>query len=1448
MRLRILFTLILLLATPFGLYAQTKYGRIQTGRITNEQTRFIAGAAPDVSNGNIFKTNNGGTTTITNFLNGVDSQVITVNCGDANTTIQNNANIVTATAADITCTANKAQDFTYDASQTKWIQKPGGNSGGSPAGNNGDLQQKNGAVFGPGGENDDGSTFSTTRVFKANKDAIHCGPNPWFDVRCFGSTGSGQRTTGSINSGSARLTVASAIDFANGQGIVIYKAGALPKLTTPGQPIVTPLLANGATTWNYHVVAEDRAGGLTAASTAGTTTTGAAGLGYTTVAVTGATRTAGIATYTTSSAHNLTPGMTVQICGFNGTVCGGGGTDVFNGTKVVQATPTGTSFTTIDGSVADTTETISATVNFLSCNTLTFPNASYSGVSTLRYWIYRSQGAGAFSLVGLAEGIDPYFTDCGASKAIVKPAYVPATPLVSPQAGYLSSTILSGGGTTILTLAANAGTNATTQLVLHNDGPALLAAAAAAAANSNGGVVYIADPNPNVFSVIINALTDFNSISSSGNNMINLLVAGDMVINQPLVLRTGMKIEGAGKRNTSFMYQGGAWLTGTGAPVIYIPFRTSIELKNLFIQTTAGPYSSALYADSDSAGNGSNGIILDNVAFEGFNADGFAREVVLKGGFDYFVKDSVCATGSVGANTLPLPCFEFTNSSKALNNVAAQVPGRVIIERAFFNNSGISVSSGPNPGATPGDYNINGVLTETMYQPFLSIRPGVDGAGRFYLTDIIGADQASGPGTPMIQTSGNKVNTVSISGGSLLQNQPVLITDQTVPGLLVLKMHVATTNYGYTNNPHVTFHDNFMEISNQPLTLAGTGRAITPIVGFGAPSGCVVSAGGAVPVGTVTYVLTALDADGKESVNGPAVSITTTSGNQTVTCTVPALPSGAIGYAIYRSAGRSFTRSGVLTCVDGQPQVRTRSFVDRTAGTCGASLPLFNSAGTSILSSTGLTTFQNRTVSPTGFIATETAPSLTAARTQTIPDASGTYILDSTLASSVTTNASANIVNLLQPQISKVFDTFQLTAARPGPTSIGSNWTANSTGGGGGTLQLVGGGRAATSSSTSRASAFWNVGTFPNNQWAQATIATIGTNQHGPTVRSSGSTNPTYYTCIDGAGGEAIFKSVAGAFTSLASNAVAGANGDVVRITASGTNIACTVTSTSGITSSLFATDGAISSGAPGLTIGNGSATLTNFMAGGITLTGDLSLNGNQITGVSGNSGRIAESSGALGSGNLGMFDASGNIVDSGIAASSITTALSAITKATTAHTRMTLGEASASGVAVSAETSRADSGDHALLENLKKTSEQSVPERAILTGTYTNATTRASNVNGLSFTVSASRNYTAVCHLYYQGSGRTAGLDVTITGPASPISVFYSYDEGARTTLANSVASAFNTKLTGSSTIIAKTNLHATVTIGLRNGANAGTVQVQGSATGTGTVMVQAGSFCMVQ
>jgi len=58
MKNRILVSILLLLC-PFTLRAQTSYGRIQTDRISNKQIIIITGATPDVSNGNVFKTNNG---------------------------------------------------------------------------------------------------------------------------------------------------------------------------------------------------------------------------------------------------------------------------------------------------------------------------------------------------------------------------------------------------------------------------------------------------------------------------------------------------------------------------------------------------------------------------------------------------------------------------------------------------------------------------------------------------------------------------------------------------------------------------------------------------------------------------------------------------------------------------------------------------------------------------------------------------------------------------------------------------------------------------------------------------------------------------------------------------------------------------------------------------------------------------------------------------------------------------------------------------------------------------------------------------------------------------------------------------------------------------------------------------------------------------------------------
>src|SRR5262249_16295431 len=152
-------------------------------------------------------------------------------------------------------------------------------------------------------------------------------------------------------------------------------------------------------------------------------------------------------------------------------------------------TPTSTTFTTADGNVADGSETPTAGQGWVrACNTLTFPAGTFSGTGTLRYWIYRAQGAGSYAIAGVAIGLDPYFTDCG-GVAPTAPPYVPSTPPASPQAGYLATTIASGGGTTSLTLAANAGVTVSGATVLHDNSSALIAAMSAAA-NQGGGTVY----------------------------------------------------------------------------------------------------------------------------------------------------------------------------------------------------------------------------------------------------------------------------------------------------------------------------------------------------------------------------------------------------------------------------------------------------------------------------------------------------------------------------------------------------------------------------------------------------------------------------------------------------------------------------------------------------------------------------------------------------------------------------------------------------------------------------------------------------------------------------------------------------------------------------------------------------------------------------------------------
>src|ERR1700730_6557694 len=198
-----------------------------------------------------------------------------------------------------------------------------------------------GAEIGPlasgsGAQTNVPNIFTAQQNFDANFEAK--GPNPYFSLARYGGYGSSTNPpptiTCSINYGSTTLSCSGGSgDFLNGHGVVIPKAGAATTLTTPGQATVTPTyLLNGTVTYTYQVIAEDRQGGLTAASSAGQTTAGASTLGANNITFASCVRTNGVATYTSSAPHNLQSGAQVNISGFTGGVF-----DSCNGVKTIAS-------------------------------------------------------------------------------------------------------------------------------------------------------------------------------------------------------------------------------------------------------------------------------------------------------------------------------------------------------------------------------------------------------------------------------------------------------------------------------------------------------------------------------------------------------------------------------------------------------------------------------------------------------------------------------------------------------------------------------------------------------------------------------------------------------------------------------------------------------------------------------------------------------------------------------------------------------------------------------------------------------------------------------------------------------------------------------------------------------------------------------------------------------
>jgi len=1024
-----------------------------------------------------------------------------------------------------------------------------------------------GAEIGPiasgsGAQTNVPNTFTAQQNFDANFESK--GPNPYFSLARYGGYGSAGNPsptiTCSITSGSTTLTCAGGSgDFLNGHGVVVPKAGFATVLTTPGQATVTPTyLLNGTTTYSYQVIAEDRQGGLTASSTVGQTTTGASTLGANNITFASCVRTNGIATYTSSVPHNLQTGAQVNISGFTG-----GPFDYCNGVKTIAST-TSTTFTTNDGALANETNTTGTpTVTVMACNTLTFPSGSFSGINTIHYWIYRN-GA----LAGVAAGVDPWFQDCGSNVNGV-PSYVPTTPPGSAQPGYLVTTIVSGAGTTSLTLANAAGATVSNATVLH-DNSLNLKSAIQAAYSAGGGAVYLSN---GMGFVPFNAAMDLtNGLSNTFSFSVKIHTNNDFVIlNQPWILHGALDIEGEPHQTTSFSYVNGTQIAGNANPMFLIPQVNGVSGVHIsrLLLAPANIQQTGILTDSGTDGGGTAGLVLDDIDVNGNN--GLSHPLVFKGGFDYFINRGNCQNGA--STFTGSACLQLTNSSSAVTTTnPSQVPGRVKVNGLYFAGGAIDIDCNPNPlGASPSDFEFDTSIFESAVAPYLRFNCPSGLFNTISLRDIVEADSNVGFGTAIVDAqNGGNILSLLWSGGSVGNaGQPLFIAPTSAAGANALILDPPFFNPGNTS---------FVSMSGQGISAtgvisaAGSGRVIYGMPAPTAP-GVAVSSGGNVPVGSIPYTIQWMDIDGNLGTVSPAATAVTSSGNQTVTLTPPPAPGGAIAYVPYRNGAKAnVTAFG--NCVTGIVPAN-QAFVDASISVCGQSTaPGF--AGTSIVGPNGLSGPQLR-LTNNGSVASTIFPSgLAANRTFSIPDVTGYLPITSYLNSAYDTATRAN-------------------------GAIGANWTAATNAVNISSNNFVG-------TTSSNDVAFWTANPFSSSQFSQVTLTALNgtTDFPGVAVLLSGSAGSTQgYNCIENSTTIFLQKITGTTNTALTSTASAGAAGDILRLEAApGGALTCYKNGVATLT----ATDTTYSSGQPGLFLFGTVATSKNWSGGNLHPLAQLDL------------------------------------------------------------------------------------------------------------------------------------------------------------------------------------------------------------------------------------------------
>jgi hypothetical protein len=851
--------------------------------------------------------------------------------------------------------------------KTKNIQVGGSSTGGSSAGASGDVQINNGAGgFAAAGINDNGITVNVAEPTNINADFHAKGPNPSYDITRYGGyigpnvwVGNGTgATTGTINGGNTALTVASALDFVNGNGVLVLGAGAAPTLSAPSIVSATATAVVGSTTRTYALLAEDWFGGRVPGTTTAATSTAVATQGVQTASLSSCNRTGGVSTCTTSSPHNFQAASQVNI------LRGSTNDTQFEGTFTIVSVGANT-FTYNQIDVPDASGTLTHGSAQVGSRVILKWNPPASGDNTvLRTYIYMCTttcalpaNAANFTLEGVAIGNDGYFVDMGYSMGAVlgmNNGDVPATLPTTSSNRYLSTTITAGGGTTSLTLANAAISSVVGARVIHDNGPNILALCQSFPSNGGGhlaGTINIPVGTDPLFYFPIASNLDLTQCPSQ----LEIDLGTQAQFSGTLIPHSGMKLAGmtTGNRGQStqfFNMNTNAAIYGQAYPLIYMSAGGSganLSFEKLTI-LGSNTYQTLVYQDETTTAAGVTSLRFQDVHL---NAGATNSAYVLKGGFTYLWERGGWGNSPADFNGPPSVLMTFNCGP---GNAGQIMPSGLVGNNTYLFGGGLVVEmcgNGPG-GGQAGVAQLINTLIEGSYVPVVKVNTGNYGFN-LIATNVNYADLRSGSATPMFDfTNGNSsavevTNFGCATGYSSLFETVIAPTGSNQIQALGDQCAFFGAQGGIDDNT-VNFQKQY---KNYGLKLSGTGRMFAgSIASPGAPQSAVPGGAGSVPAGSHTYTFTAVDNDGFETLAGPGLVYVAADSVHTAVVTAPAtFPAGSIGLLLYRDAALvNATFFGYV-----QVTVPGGTVTDLTSFGAGRSTPTVNRAGLYSVSKNG---------------------------------------------------------------------------------------------------------------------------------------------------------------------------------------------------------------------------------------------------------------------------------------------------------------------------------------------------------------------------------------------------------------------------------------------------------------------------------------------------------------